>query len=127
MGKRITGNFDQDEVDAIVEMQEDRGIDHKSEAVRIASRAGLQELGYVQNADRDTALRQTSRRVADALAIVGLIMIGLTWWYPIGLRMIAIAPFAASMSCYGLDRVLKHYEPAISKRIIGLFTRGESA
>ncbi len=127
MGKRITGNFDQDEVDAIVEMQEDRGIDHKSEAVRIASRAGLQELGYVQNSDRDTALRQTARRFADSLALVGLILVGLTFWYPIGLRMVAVAPFAASMSCYGLDRVLKHYEPAISKRIVRLFSRGESA
>ncbi len=127
MGERITGNFDQDEVDAFREMKADRDIDHMSEAVRVASRRGLQQLGYVSDSSRDTALRQTSRRFADALALVGLILVGLTWFYPIGFRMVAVAPFAASMACYGIDRALKHYEPAISERLGRLFGRGETA
>lgn len=126
MGERITGNFDQDEVDAFSELKEERGIEHMSEAVRIASRTGLQQLGYVSESGRDTTLRQTSRRFADAFALVALIMVGLTWAYPIGLRILVVGPLAASMSCYGLDRALKHYEPAISKRIAGLFG-GETA
>lgn len=121
MGKRITGNFDQDEVDGLKQMKKDRDIEHASEAVRIASRAGLQRMGYVEGTNRDTPLRKTSRRFADAFAIVGLIFLGLTWFYPIGFRMIVVGPFAASLACYGLDRVLKHYEPAVSNRINSIF------
>lgn len=121
MGERITGNFDQDEVDAFDELKKDRGIDHMSEALRIASRTGLQQLGYVEESDQDTTLRQTSRRFADAFALVALIMAGLTWAYPIGLRMLVVAPLAASISCYAVDRALKHYEPAVSDQIARLF------
>jgi len=127
MGERITGNFDQDEVDAFEQLKEERGIDHMSEAVRVASRRGLQQLGYVSDSERDTALRQTSRRFADAFALVALIMVGLTWAYPIGFRMLVVGPLAASMACYSLDRVLKHYEPAVSARLGRIFPGGEKA
>lgn len=125
MGTRITGNFDQDEVEAFSELKEERDIEHMSEAVRIASRTGLQQLGYVSESVRDTTLRQTTRRFADAFALVALIMMGLTWAYPIGLRILVVGPLAASISCYGLDRALKHYQPALSRQLSRF--RGEKA
>lgn len=132
MGKRITGNFDQDEVRGFLELKADQNVEHTSEAVRIASRAGLQKLGYVDGTKQDTTLRKTARRFADSFTLLGVFWLGLTFVYPLELRALAIPIFLVALAMYLMDRALGSCEPAVSRRLIGLFRlvglfRGDTA
>ncbi len=126
MTDRLTGKFDQDHVDGFEAMQEAGDADSYSEAIRIACNVGLQNLGYINSERKQTRLRELTRRFADAFALLGLMWLGVSFWLPLEVRMFAIAPFAASVTCYVLDRLLKTLEPAVTKRISGVF-RGEKA
>lgn len=126
MGERITGNFDQEHVDGFEAMQEEDKADSYSEAVRIASHVGLQQLGYVNGQQKNTRLRAVSKRFADALALLGLCWVGLTFFHPIGFRAFAIPIFMMAIALYGVDRLLESVEPAVSNKITGIF-RGEKA
>ena len=126
MGKRITGNFDQDEVDGIRRLKNERGIEHASEAVRVACRAGLQNLGYVNGSTPDTTLRKTARRFGDSFALLALMIGAMTFWFPLEMRTFVVAPLAAALACYGIDRGLKSVEPALTDRISNVIGRAHA-
>lgn len=105
-------------------MVDDNEADNDSEALRTALNIGLGELGYSKGyADNhDTQLRAWARRFADAFGLLGLMWIGVTMFLPVGLRIYAAAPFAASVACIALDRGLAAVEPQVSRRLSTIAT-----
>lgn len=128
MADHKTVRLESKQLAALSDMAEGDEADNESEALRAALNVGLSELGYYNGTgDPDGAIKHLARRFADAFALVGLILVGLTYWYPLGLRMVVAAPFAASIACYTLVRVLDAYELGVSERIQRLFPGGERA
>lgn len=118
MAKPVTAKLDEDQVDYLQEMVDHGDASSISEAVR-------SEIGHGNHTN--TALRRTLRRFADSSALLGIFWIGLTFLYPLQYRAFAIPIFLVALSLYLTDRALEHYEPAISRRLAGLFHRGETA
>lgn len=108
-------------------MAENGDAANQSEAIRDAIEHYAQETGYKNGTKRDTVLRQTTRRFADALALMALLWVGLTWLHPVGFRIFALPMFVGAISLYVMDRALAKWEPSVSRRIRGAFVRGEKA
>jgi hypothetical protein len=125
MPDKVSVDLEKGQKGAFEKMEERGDADNQSEAMRRCINIGLAELGYLHGDPRDvdgeTPLRTVARRFADAFALVGLILVGFTFVYPLGLRAIAAFPFAASLGCYGIDRVLATYEPAVTRRLAAIF------
>ena len=126
MAKRVTVRLENGQKHAFEEMERDGAADSQSEALRRALNVGLAELGYLNGQNRDTRIRMVARRFADAFALLGVLLLGTTFWLPLEIRMYVVAPFAMALACWGLDRFLEGHEPAVSNRLAGLFT-GERA
>lgn len=126
MADRKTVRLENRQLAALSDMEEDEAADTESEALRTALNVGLAELGYYNGTGRsDGTLIQITHRLADAFALLGLMLLGVTWWYPLGLRMFVVAPFGASIACYLVARGLERYDVAVSDRLRGLFAGGE--
>lgn len=114
--------LEQSQLDVAEAMQENGDAENGSEALRKCIRAGSHELGYQNGLKKQTRLRHISRRFGDALALSSLFLLGLTLFAPLEIRLYIIAPMAASLGCYGLDRALQQHEPHVSRRLKRLFT-----
>jgi len=124
MAQTYSARLTNQQEDALEAMERNGDADNKSEALRMAVSEGLHALGYRNGAKTDTALRDTTQRVGDACALLGLLWLGITYLFPFGFRMWAIPIFTIALGLHGLDRVLEQYEPAVSNR---LFQWGEQA
>lgn len=122
MGDRVTVRLESGQKDAFEEMTRNGDADNDSEALRRSVNVGLAELGYLNGCQvKDTNLRVTARRFRDAFALLGVFMVGLTFWLPLELRAFAAAPFAASLGCWGLDRALEGRTFEVTHQIGRLF------
>jgi len=129
MGSRETVRLENKQMEAAAEMERQGEADNKSEALRTAMNVGFSEMGYLNGNGReaqDTRLRAAASRFGEAFGLLGFMWIGVSFFMPLEFRMLAIAPFAASAACFGLDRLLESVEPAVSQRILRVF-RGEQA
>jgi len=128
MGERLTGNFDQNHVDGFETMQDEGKADSYSEAVRRASTVGLQQMGYVngQKEPEVTPLQRNLHKLANAFFWVGIALIGATLWYPVGFRIVSVAPLISAGVLYSLEGFVEAKEPAVSKKLKQLLER-ESA
>jgi len=126
MGHRLTGNFDQDQVDGFESMQEDGKADNYSEAVRIASTVGLQELGYLNGENKNTLLKQSVYRFSWLFSIAGMVGLGFTFAYPVPARLPSFAVLVFGIALYGVSELLEDHEPSVTKKIKRLFG-GETA
>ena len=118
MGEVKSVKLEKRQLDGIEAIQQEGQADNQSEALRNALDAGLQELGYYHGEKRDTRLRALARRFGDAFGLLGLMWIGVTMFLPVGIRVYAAAPFAASLACIALDRGLATVEPSVSNRLV---------
>jgi mannose/fructose/N-acetylgalactosamine-specific phosphotransferase system component IID len=126
MGHRLTGNFDQDQVDGFEQMQEDGKADSYSEAVRIASSVGLQQLGYTNGQKTETTLNKYTQRFGYAFGLIGIVWLATTLTYPVSLRLPAIAALSSSVGCFAMHKALESREPAVTNYLKGL-VGGETA
>lgn len=127
MAEQIGVRVDNGHLEQLDEMQEAGDADSYSEAVRASSQVGLEEMGYRNGGKQNTHLRAITQRFADAFALLGVFWVGVTFLFPIGFRMWSIPIFVVALGLYGLDRLLKRHEPAVSRRISGWFNGGEPA
>jgi hypothetical protein len=105
------------------EMSESGDADNQSEALRSVVTAGLHQKGYLTANGRKTPLREASRRLGETFALLGVIWLGVSFWLPIEMRSLVVAPLAASVACFGIERALRTWEPAVSKRLLRVFGR----
>jgi len=129
MGERKSIRLENKQLDAAGEMERQGEADNRSEALRTAINVGFSEMGYLNGDGRetqDTRLRAVASRFGEAFGLLGLMWVGVSFFMPLEFRMLAIAPFAASAACFGLDRLLESVEPAVSQHLIRVF-RGERA
>ena len=117
-------DLEQRQVEALEQMVDYGDADNQSEALRTALDAGAQSLGYRNGRKHDTTFRQSVRRMADAVGLLGLFIVGLTFWGPMEWRILVVVPFLMAAVLYGTDRLLARVEPTVSNR---LFRRGEKA
>lgn len=130
MGVQTTANLESGQKKALEQMVEDEVADTQSEALRRTLNIGLADLGYLNGTpvdNGDTRLRAAARRFTDAFALLGVLLIGVTFFLPLEMRMFVIAPFGAALACHSIDRALASYEPAVSRRLARAFSRGEQA
>lgn len=130
MGVKTSVNLESGQKEAFDRMIDDEEADTQSEALRRTVSIGLAELGYLNGTPPDTGdtrLRATARRFADAFGLLGLFLVGVTFWLPLELRMYVVAPFGAAIACHALDRVLETYEPAVSRRLARVLGQGDNA
>lgn len=121
MGERLTGKFDQQQVDGFEAMQEAGEADSYSEAVRRASAVGLQQMGYTNGKQTNTTLRKATQEASKLFLYFGLAIMGITWFYPLELRVMAVGPIVSGLFLVGVDRVLATHEPNISNKLRSLF------
>lgn len=117
MAETYSARLTPQQEEALEAMSDNGDADNTSEALRMALDEGLIELGYRNGAKQETRLRATIQRFADAFGLLGIIVVGVTWLYPLGFRMWAIPIFLIALTLYGLDRLLADYEPDVSNRI----------
>jgi hypothetical protein len=109
-------NVDTDVSSALDEMVECGEAASVSDAVEQTVRDGLEQRGYIGGV-RDTPLRRLFRRFSDALALVGMVWLGLTFLMPVGFRALAIPFFASAIALHAGHKLLGAKEPAVSKRL----------
>lgn len=126
MSEKLGIAFDETQVDALEQMQEEGKADSYSEAGRIACAVGLQEMGYTNGGYSQTMLRRAVREVAKLFLVAGFVIVGLTYFYPLGFRIMAVGPILSGLFLLGVERVLASVEPTVSNRLKGLFG-GETA
>lgn len=126
MAEVLSSQFDDDEVDALEEMQRCGDADNYSEALRRATKTGLQELGYQNGENADTTLKWLSGEFARAFAWIGIAWVGLTLLLPIRYRVGAVFAVFAAAGCSGLYVALDQHEPGVTNWMRGLLG-GESA
>lgn len=72
----------------------------------------------LNNVEREpTGLESAASRLGDAFAFATIMMIGATFLYPLAFRVFVVVPLLASLTCYGIRRLLREYEPAVSARL----------
>lgn len=103
--------------DAIEEAEEVGLGSNGQEAARALLDAGAKHHG-LNGHSGDTRLQGVVRRLADAFAFAGVVFIGLTFWFPLEVRAVALAStWGVAVVLYGLGRVLARVEPRVSVRI----------
>ena len=126
MSNTISAKFDNDETAALKDIADSGEAENISEALRMTCREGLAKRGYAAGECRNTYLRKAIRRGADATALLGILWIGLTFFFPVVLRAFAIPIFMIAVTLYSADRVLAQAEPGVSDWLKG-FLGGEPA
>jgi len=109
MGEKITARFDGEQVAGFNEMQDDDAADSTSEAVRQAAAVGLHEMGYVNGATEQKAnIEHAGEVVGWLFGVAALAWLGVTLFYPVEVRLPALAALAASLSAFGVARAAGH-------------------
>jgi hypothetical protein len=64
--------------------------------------------------------------LAKAFMLVGIVLVGVTYFYPVSFRILAIGPLVSSGFLFALESLLESHEPKVSNKIKRLFG-GETA
>jgi hypothetical protein len=126
MAETKSARFSKAQTEAIEDMVEQGKADNQSEAHRMFVNAGMREYGYVNGGYTDTVLKQATHEAAKWFLVAGLVLVGVTYFYPVSLRLVAIGPIVSGLFLMGVERVLESHEPKVSNKIKGLFG-GETA
>lgn len=106
---------EQRQTEAIDEAQELGLAENKSAALRLLVDEGASTMGLNGHRDANTRLRRAVRRSGDALAVVAIMALGATLFWPDDVRVpFVLLPLVSSLVMYGLDRVLGRHEPRVS-------------
>jgi hypothetical protein len=125
MSRTASVKLDQHYLDAFEEMKE-RGIgDNHTDRHKMVLDRGFRELGYLEGSHAMTPLRSVVRRVGEAFAMTGAMLMSVMYVMPLEVRLWALMPLFAALACYLGDKGLKHAEPAVSNRLF--FWRGDGA
>lgn len=109
--------YEQRHHEAAEEAQEVGMAPNQSEAFKTLVEAGAKHHG-LNGHDGTTRLRSVVKRLADAFGFAGIVFLGLTFWFPVEVRAVALAStWGVAVVLYGLDRVLARVEPRVSARI----------
>lgn len=95
--EQMTVNLEREQAERVKARVRDGRADSKSEAMR-------QEL---RDSNARTSTGKQIDRVADVIGIVGITMLGVTFTYPMELRVFTIVPLVASIICYSFGRVIE--------------------
>lgn len=95
--EQMTVNLEREQAERVKARVRDGRADSQSEAMR-------QEL---RDSNTRTSTGKQIDRVADVIGIVGITMLGVTFTYPLELRVFTIVPLVASIICYSLGRVIE--------------------
>lgn len=125
MSKNTSVVLQEDHLDGLKEMVESGHADNRSEALKMTMQSGFREYGVVSHTSTDTRLRETARRLAFGFAMVGAVVLGLTYFGSIEARLLGIVPWMMALGCYGVDRGLGQVEPAVSNRLRGVLPSGD--
>lgn len=108
---------EQRQTEAVDQVQELGLAENKSEALRTLVNEGEVSLG-LNGHDGATRLQSVVKRLADAFGFAGIVFLGLTFWFPVEVRAVALAStWGVAVVLYGLDRVLARVEPRVSARL----------
>jgi Arc/MetJ-type ribon-helix-helix transcriptional regulator len=120
MAETKSARFSKEQVTAIEDMVEQGKADNQSEAHRMFVNAGMREYGYVGGALKETKLRWAVRETSKLCLYAGVVLLGLTWLYPVIFRLAPVGPIVAGLVLHGADRALGSVEPDVSNWLRGL-------
>lgn len=126
MSEKIGVTLDEYQVDGLDEMKEQGRADSYSEAGRIAIATGLEELGHTNGSTVKTPLRATTHELAKLFLWAGFVLMGITFFYPIELRILVVGPITSGLFLLGVNRLLANIEPRVSNKLRSLIG-GETA
>lgn len=117
MAKTKSARFTAAQIEAVEDMVEKGKADNESEAHRMFVNAGMREYGYVNGDYSDTTLKQATHEMAKLFLIAGVVLVGVTFFYPVSLRLIAIGPIVSGLFLLGVESVLESVEPRVTNKI----------
>lgn len=117
MAKQVNVRTDKDHREAMDAMIASEEADSYAEAMRQTSRTELARRGYMNGHNGQTRLRATITEMAKLFLYAGVALLGVTWFYPVELRVVAMGPIISGLFLIGVDRALEQYEPALSQRL----------
>lgn len=128
MSKKVGVQYDQTQLDGFEAMEEDGQADSTSEAIRTAATVGLQQMGYVNGEQQreQSTLGAAGELVGFAAGVAAIAWFGVTFAYPVEIRLPAMAALLASLTAFGIARVADGGGLALRRRLGRLFG-GESA
>jgi len=126
MAETKSARFSREQTEAIEDMVEKGLADNQSEAHRMLVNAGMHEYGYANGGYSETALKRICGELAKAFMLVGIVLVGVTYFYPVSFRILAIGPLVSSGFLFAVESVLESHEPKVSNKIKGLLG-GETA
>jgi len=126
MAETKSARFTKEQTAAIEDMVEKGKADNESEAHRMFVNAGMREYGYTNGGYNQTTLRKATQEMAKVFLVAGLALVGVTFFYPVTFRLMAIGPIVSGLFLLGVERILADVEPSVSNKIRGLFG-GETA
>jgi cell division GTPase FtsZ len=121
MAEQITGSYDESQVAAFEQLQEEGKADSYAEAARMASYAGLREMGYINGESKHTALKSTVSKIGWVFTIAGLVGLAMTVAYPVPARVPSFAVLTFGVVMFPVHSALEKHEPKVSKRLKRLF------
>lgn len=103
---------------AIDALQDGYGLEYRSDAIRVALRRGLSNLGYLGGGAAITPGRKLVREIAKLLLYVAATLAVLSVGTGLAMLSAALGVWAGSMALFATDRwVLPRVEPALTKRL----------
>ena len=119
MAERTSVHLEQHQLDVIEDMAEEGKADNESEALRMFLNAGMREYGYRNGESNQTVLRTVIHEMAKLFFVSGLVLLGVTYFLPVELRLVAVGPIFSGLFLLGVDRALESVEPRVSKKLRG--------
>lgn len=119
MAETYTARLTKEQEDAIDDMVGSDKADNDSEALRMLITAGMREYGYRNGETNQTVLRTAIQEMAKWFFISGFVLLGVTYFLPVELRLVAVGPIFSGLFLSGVDRALESVEPRVSKKLRG--------
>jgi len=126
MAERKSVHLEQHQLEAIEDMV-NRGLaDNESEAHRILLNEGKRGYGYKNGSYSDTVLKSVCGEMSKLFLLAGVVLVGVTYFYPVSLRLVALGPIISGLFLLGVERILESHEPKVTNTLRGLIG-GETA
>lgn len=122
----VTAQLDQDEAQALKDLEEALDCDSTSEAVRIAAGAGLREHGFLGKREA-SGIERAGYAVGMVAGLIGVIWLATTIVWPIEARLPALAAMLMSTTAFGVGRAARSATVRGWRRRVGRALRGGSA
>jgi len=126
MAETKSARFTKEQADAIEDMAESGKADNQSEAHRMFVNAGMRAYGYKNGSYSDTVLKTVCGEMSKLFLLAGVVLVGVTYFYPVSLRLVALGPIISGLFLLGVERVLESHEPKVTNTLRGLIG-GETA